>query len=145
MKVREWLSKGYVIVCIGILVNLIIAAVWISHREPRAAENTLTLPSDHPSVRYHIDKPPEITEDTKLVIELSDSSEFSISIKEARALRKAIGLLLSVRLAKLEGEIVIAKGGVTVGTTRTRHLRLLEVLAAELKELHDILSVQERK
>lgn len=88
-----------------------------------------------------------ITEDWKLVdAQLDDGSKFSITIKEARALREVVRMLLVERMAELGAELFAARGGVTVGTVHPEHhLRLLEALVAKLSELRDILSVQEAK
>jgi len=144
MKVREWLSKWYVIVSIGVCINLIIAAVWISHREPRAAENVLYLDSPSMDSPNAVTSPKiTITEDWELVdAQLDDGSEFSITIKEARALRKAIVILLTERIVRLESELFAAKGGYA-RVYRPRQLRVLEGLVTESHELRDTLSVQE--
>jgi len=126
-----------------IAIGLASAFAWTLRDRESAEEDTPYLDSSNMVVIPKI----SITEDWKLVdVQLDDGSEFSITIKEARALREAVRMLLEERMAELVSELFAARSGITVGTVHPEHhLRLLEALVVKLSELRDILSVQEVK
>lgn len=112
--------------------------IFQSTKEPVAQEmEENVLHSNSPNIVIY--EPPKITEDYTLIIKLDDGSEFSISIKEVKALRKAVRLLIAVTIADQEADLISGQRGFLKGKISERHMRILEELIAELEELRDII------
>jgi len=97
------------------------------------------------SVTAHDISPKDLEEMELIKVTSEDgSASFSIKVKEIRAMRRAVRILLAERMADLESQLFVAKGGITAGTIRPRQIHLLQELVAELQGLQNELSVREK-